>query len=323
MAKIMAAVVGTGHMGRYHVSAYTELFNVELVALVDERKDLVDGMGRAYNTQAFTDYRDLYGKVDVVSLAVPTEMHFEIAKDLLEHGINVLVEKPITTKVQQAAELFKIAETNNVVLHVGNVERFNGAVQEMKKIIDDPILIESRRIGPYTGRGTGDGVTLDLLIHDIDILLNLVESPVEQINAMGKCVVSDKEDFVNAQLLFESGCVASALASRISENKIRTLSVSQKGAYIFLDYTNQEIFVYRQASSDTRLTRDEIRYKQESLIERIFVHKENPLKLEIKHFIRCATNEEERFISVEKELRSLKVVLQIRDKLRAGGFITD
>ena len=272
MAKIKAAVVGTGHMGRYHVSAYTELFNVELVALVDERKDLVDGMGRAYNTQAFTDYRDLYGKVDVVSLAVPTEMHFEIAKDLLEHGINVLVEKPITTKVQQAAELFKIAETNNVVLHVGNVERFNGAVQEMKKIIDDPILIESRRIGPYTGRGTGDGVTLDLLIHDIDILLNLVESPVEQINAMGKCVVSDKEDFVNAQLLFESGCVASALASRISENKIRTLSVSQKGAYIFLDYTNQEIFVYRQASSDTRLTRDEIRYKQESLIERIFVH---------------------------------------------------
>jgi len=323
MSNVRAAVVGTGHMGKYHTSAYTELRDVDLAGVVDIDKQNVEQLAEIYGTQAYTDYRELFGKVDVVSLAVPTRLHFEIAKDLLDHGISVLVEKPISHSLQEATELFKVAEKNHVVVHVGHVERFNGAVQELKNVIEDPIFLESRRIGPYARRIVDDGVILDLMIHDIDIVLNLVDSPVIRMSAMGGKVVSDKEDFVNAQILFESGCVANIIASRVSEEKIRTLSVSQRGAYVILDYTDQEILIHRQASSDRILTRDQIRYKQESFVERIFVHKENPLKLEIKHFIKCATDSEEPLNSVEKELRSLKAALQIRDLLRADGVIGD
>jgi len=313
---IRAGVIGAGHMGAYHVGAYSEIQGVSLAGVADVSEERGASIAEKYRTSYFTDYREMLDKVDVVSIAVPTQLHYEVAKSCLEAGIHCLVEKPICNNLPQAEELFEIAARNNVALHVGHVERFNGAVQQLRNIVSDPILIESRRLGPFEPRVRNDSVVLDLMIHDIDIILNLVNSPVTDLNVMGRMVQSDKEDVVNVQLAFASGCLANIIASRVTQEKIRTLAVTQPREYVVLDYTNQEILLHRRASSQSELTRQELRYKQESFIERIFVHRENPLKLQLMHLIGCGANGDKRITSVESELKSLKVALQVLERLR-------
>ncbi|MFQ5895266.1 MAG: Gfo/Idh/MocA family oxidoreductase [Nitrospinota bacterium] len=315
---IRAGVVGVGHMGRYHVAAYAELFDVELAGVADIRRDLAREMADRYGTRAFTDYRDLLGRVDVVSVAVPTSRHVPIAREFLEAGVHVLVEKPICQDLEEARELFRLAGERGVALHVGHVERFNGAVQELKKIVQDPILIECRRLGPFVPRVQDDGVVLDLMIHDLDILLNLVEEEVVEVRGAGSSIFGEREDVATAFLRFAGGCVATVTASRATQEKIRTLAITQRGAYIFLDYTSQDIRIHRRASSEHTLTREELKYRQESLIERVFVHRENPLKLELKHLIHEARNGR-RPVDVEKELRSLVLAQDILRLIPAGA----
>jgi len=283
--RLRAGVVGAGHMGQYHILVYAELWDVELAGIVDVDGEKAKRLSAQYETAAFEDYHDLIGKVDVVSVAVPTPLHFAVTRDLLEAGIHVLVEKPITPTVEEAKELFRIARARQRVLHVGHVERFNGAVQELKKIVVDPILIESRRLGPFTPRVAHDGVVMDLMIHDLDIVLNLVESPVCRITAIGRSVQSASCDVANVQIEFESGALATITASRATEQKIRTLAITQRDAYIFLDYTDQEIDIHRRAAAEYVLNREAIRYKQAAFVEHLFVHRENPLKLEILHLV--------------------------------------
>jgi len=210
--------------------------------------------------------------------------------------------------------LFSLADSKNLILHIGHVERFNGAVQELHKLVDEPILVECKRMGPFVERMKDDSVVLDTMIHDIDIILNLIASKVARINVMGRSVFSEKDDVVSVQLEFENGCIAVILASRASQNKERTLSITQKDSYVILDYTDQEIYVHRQSSSDYMLTKDSLRYKQESLIERIFVHKDNPLKLEIQHFLDCVKNGTPRKVAVDNELYSLEIALGIMEE---------
>ncbi|MBF0290745.1 MAG: Gfo/Idh/MocA family oxidoreductase [Nitrospinae bacterium] len=312
---INAGVIGVGRMGQYHVGVYSELTGVNLVGVVDVSEARGAEIAKKYRTQSYKDFRSLFGKVDVVSIAVPTSMHYAVAKECLQAGVHCLLEKPITNNLAEAEELFNIAAKNGAILHVGHVERFNGAVQELSKAVRDPIFIESRRLGPFDPRIKDDGVVLDLMIHDIDIILNLVKSPVVEINAIGATVFSDKEDVVNVQLRFENGCLANILASRATQEKIRTLAVTQPSEYIFLDYTTQDILVHRRASSQHQLGIQELKYTQESLIERIFVHRENPLKLELRHLIDCVANGADRRISVENELMSLRVALSVLDRL--------
>jgi predicted dehydrogenase len=321
MQKIKAGVVGVGQMGQYHVGVYSEFFNVELVGVADTDYARAVALAEKYNTQAYDDYHDLLGKVDVVSIAVPTSLHYRVANDFLKAGVHVLLEKPIAHTMEEARELFRQAAVNNVVLHIGHVERFNGAIQELKKIVHDPWLIESRRLGPFVPRIKEDGVILDVMIHDIDIILSLVDSPVRQIYALAKTIYSNREDLANVQICFQNGCIANIVASRATEIKIRTMAITQRDAYIFLDYTDQDIRVHRQASSEHVITRGALRYRQESLIERIFVHKDNPLKLEIKHLIDCAMLGGVRAVSVDEELRSLRVALQILDLLEKDGLV--
>jgi predicted dehydrogenase len=240
-----------------------------------------------------------------------------VAKDFLSRGVNVLLEKPITKDLNEARDLFATAQKHDVVLHIGHVERFNGAVQELKKIVEDPVLIEARRLGPFQKRVQDDGVVLDLMIHDIDIILGLVASPIAQIAAQGVSVFSSNDDVANVQLTFENGCVAALTASRATQNKIRTMAVTQRDAYIFLDFTDQDIHIHRQASTEHLLTREQLRYKQESFIERVFVYKDNPLKSEIRHIIECILNGAKRVVSVEDELKSLTVALEVLDIIRA------
>ncbi len=321
--RIKAGVVGIGHMGQYHVNVYAaEIFHADLVGIADVDADKVRKVAHKYETVGYSDHRQLLDKVDIVSIAVPTSLHYPVAKDFLEAGVNVLIEKPMTHTMEEARDLFAIAKKNDVVLHIGHVERFNGAVQELKNIVEDPILIECRRLSPFTPRIQDDGAVMDIMIHDLDIVLNLVDSQVKTIHAVGSSLFTDKEDLANVQIVFESGCVANISASRATQNKIRTLAISQKNAYIFLDYTDQDIHIHRQASSFTSLNQKEIRYRQESFIERLFIHRGNPLKLELQHFIDCAVNGADRVVAVEDELRSLEVALQVVKQLRAQGVGT-
>ena len=319
--RMRAGVVGAGHMGQYHILVYAELWDVDLVGLVDVDSSTVARLSAQYDTQGFTDYRDLFGKVDVVSIAVPTPLHFEIARDFMEAGIHVLIEKPLTPTLEEARELFRIACRQNVVLHVGHVERFNGAVQELRKIVVNPILVESRRLGPFVPRVQHDTVIMDLMIHDIDIVLGLVDAEIGEIMATGARVQSPRQDVANVQIVFENGTIANITASRATEQKIRTLAITQPDAYIFLNYTDQDIQIHRRAASEYILNRESIRYRQESFVEHLFVHKENPLKLEILHLLN-AVREAQRTgrvdLSEHDDVRSLGVALAIERMLSEG-----
>lgn len=314
MKKVKVGVVGVGKMGTYHVGVLSELPDVKIAGLADVDEARVFALARQYGVPHFTQYQELIGRADAAIVSVPTSLHYPVARDLLNAGIHVLLEKPCTNNLPEARELFDIAAKKSLTLHIGHVERFNGAVQEIHKIVTDPLFVECKRMGPFLSRIKDDGVVLDIMIHDIDIVLNLINSKVVGTHVVGASIFSDKDDLVNAQLEFENGCIANIVASRASQNKVRTLSITQRDSYVVLDYTDQEIYVHRQSSSEHVLTKDTLRYKQESLVERIFVHKDNPLKLEVKHFLDCVTNGSPRKIAVNQELYSLEIALDILGK---------
>lgn len=311
MKRIKAGVLGVGKMGEYHVGILAENRDVDLQGISDISEERGRVISERYEVPYFDDFHQMLQQVDVAVVAVPTKLHHKVGMEVLNAGIHVLLEKPCSDNLEHARELFNLADSKNLILHIGHVERFNGAVQELHKLVDDPILVECKRMGPFVERMKDDSVVLDTMIHDIDIILNLIESKVVRTNVMGRSVFSEKDDVVSVQLEFENGCIANIIASRASQNKERTLAITQKDSYVILDYTDQEIYVHRQSSSDYMLTKDSLRYKQESLIERIFVHKDNPLKLEIQHFLDCVKNGTPRNVTVDNELYSLEIALGI------------
>lgn len=312
--RIKAGVIGVGKMGEYHVGVLSEMSEVTLVGVADIDENRARSIAEKFGCSYFSDYKDFYDKVDIVVIAVPTSLHYAIGKDFLNSGVHVLLEKPCTDDLEQARELFDIASQKELTLHIGHIERFNGAVQELHKIVSDPVYVECKRMCSFTERIKDDGVVLDVMIHDIDIILNLIKSKVTEIHVLGTSIFSKKDDLVTVQMEFENKCIASIVASRVSQNKERTLSVTQKDSYVLLDYTDQEIYVQRDSSSEHKLSKGSLRYKQESIVERIFVHKDNPLKLELQHFIDCAKNGSPRKVAVDNELYSLEIALEILDK---------
>jgi len=319
--RVRAGVVGVGHMGGYHVLVYKGLWDVDLVGVVDIDADRAGEVAAHYDTRVFEDHRDLIGRVDVASIAVPTEQHFHVARDLLEAGVSVLVEKPMTPTLEEARELFAIARRANAVLHVGHVERFNGAVQELKRIVERPVLIESRRLGPFVPRVQKDTVVMDLMIHDLDIVLGLVNARPLRLAAQGVTAQSEVADVATVQIWFESGTIATITASRATEEKIRTLAITQPDAYILLDYFDQDIQIHRRAAQESTVNRESIRYRQASFVEHVVVHKDNPLKLEIQHLIRSVRRRqagEAVELAEAEDLRSLALALQIERMIRDG-----
>src|SRR5712692_2204381 len=308
-------------MGQYHILALAEIWGVELVGVVDTDFAKAQRVAAPYGARAYRDHRELAGRIDFATVAVPTDRHFAVARDLLEAGAHVLVEKPMTATLEEAKELFRVARQRNRVLHVGHVERFNGAVQELRKIVERPILIESRRLGPFVPRVQNDSVVMDLMIHDIDIVLGLVDSEPRRMNALGRSIHSSQADVANVQILFDSGAMATITASRATEEKIRTLSITQPDAYIVLNYADQDIQIHRRAAQEYTLNRESIRYRQASFVERLFVHKDNPLKLEIRHLIgvaRAARATGQVDLFETEDLRSLAVALEIERMIREG-----
>jgi predicted dehydrogenase len=300
---------------------YAELPDIDLVGVVDADAARAAAVAAQYDTQVFPDHRALVGRVDVVSVAVPTGQHFAVARDLLEAGVSVLVEKPMTPTLEEARALFAVAERTGAVLHVGHVERFNGAVDELRQLVRSPILIESRRLGPFTSRVQRDTVVMDLMIHDIDIVLRLVDSPPVRLAAQGAAVHSKVTDVASVQSRFESGTIATITASRATEEKVRTLAITMPDAYIHLDYTDQDIRIYRRANQQYTMSRKAIRYSRASLVEHLQVHRENPLKLEIQHLIAAHRRRqagEKVELNLAEDLTSLAMALEIERMIRDG-----
>lgn len=281
---IKLGIIGLGHMGGYHASLAQLLADVELVAIADPNES---HWSKVKTSPIFKtkDYKTLLDKVDAVIIAVPTHLHYSIAKECLLRKKHVLVEKPLTKTLEEAQELFTIAKKNNISLHVGHVERFNAAVQELNKAVNEPYFIECHRIGPFTPRPQNDSVVLDLMIHDLDIILNLVHSPIKSIHSIGNKIQTKYADIAIVQIKFENGVLANIVSSRASQIKKRTMSIHQKEAFITLDFSTQDISIHSHTSDSVTIGGNQLKYKQEGTVQRLFVYKDNPLKLEIEHFI--------------------------------------
>lgn len=245
---IRAGVIGAGYLGQYHAAKYHAMDSVELVGVVDIDARRAEEIAARHQTKAFTDFSALIGQVDAVSIVTPTPLHFEIGQAMLKAGIHVLIEKPMTTSLEDAHALIDLAEAKQLVLQVGHLERFNPAVLAVQDMINRPMFIESHRLSVYQGRSTDVSVVLDLMIHDIDIILNFVQSEIESIHASGAAVVSDHCDIANARLAFKSGCVANITASRISTKSQRKIRLFQKNSYIAVDFAKREIMHIHQTN---------------------------------------------------------------------------
>lgn len=308
--------IGVGHMGHYHVNVVSSMQTHEISGIYEANAERAKEIAEKFNVKAYATAEELIEHCDAVTIAVPTVLHYEYAKAALEKGVHVLVEKPITETLEQAETLIRLAAEKKLILQVGHVERFNGAVMELSKIVQEPRLIQAMRLTPVNNRITDVGVVLDLLIHDLDIVLNLVPSKIQSYHATGSKVITENEDIAVITLRFENGTIATLTASRISQYKERSLSITQDKSYIYLNYANQDIEIHRQASSAQLVTQEEIKYSQESFLEKLYVHKDNPLKSEHQHFYESISKTAEPLVPNEKDLETLKIALASLDMIR-------
>ena len=227
MEPLRVGVVGVGYLGKFHAEKYANMKDVRLVGVVDIVSERAESIAKRLGTEALTDYRDLIDRVDAISVVVPTPVHFPISRDFLENNVDVLVEKPMAETLEEADALIEVADAGNCIIQVGHLERFNPAVVALRKVVDRPLFIESHRLSIFNERGTEVDVVLDLMIHDIDIILNFVKSELKSIHAAGVPVISSRVDIANARLIFENGCVANVTASRISMKNMRKVRIME------------------------------------------------------------------------------------------------
>ncbi len=312
--KIRVGVIGVGHLGQHHARNYAQLEGAELVYVCDTDLSQARKIARSWGAQATKDFHDLIGNVDAVSIATPTVTHFDIASFCLENGIHCMVEKPICNTVIDAAKLSTLAARNNLILQVGHIEHFNVAVQKFKEILTTPMFIECHRLGSFDPRVKDVGVVLDLMIHDIDIILRIVNSPIESIDATGVSILTDKEDIANARIKFASGCIANVTCSRVTPKPMRKLRVFQENMYISLDYKRQTMELHKRYKRAGKLKPGESRYYIKS--DKIRVRRKEPLKLELDHFLECVRQGRIPQTTGEQAMEALDVVIKITEQIR-------
>ncbi|OGR83723.1 MAG: hypothetical protein A2901_07320 [Elusimicrobia bacterium RIFCSPLOWO2_01_FULL_54_10] len=305
---IETAVIGVGHLGQHHARILHELEGSKLIGIVDQDEKRAQQIAKSTKTTAFQYYKDLFGKVKAVVIAVPTPLHYQIGKDCLEAGIHCLIEKPFTEDVEQAEELIKIAQDKNLILQVGHVERFNPAVIEAHKYVKDPKFIEVNRLGPFDPRTSHIGVVLDLMIHDLDIVLYLVGSKVKTLEAFGAKVLTQHEDIAKCRLRFENGCIVDLSASRISLEQYRKIRIFQADAYVSVDYARKDLKIYKKKKAQVSGFKD-IEILRPKLKE------EEPLKLELKHFLECIAEGKQPQVSGEHGRDALELGKEILEQL--------
>lgn len=310
IAPLRTAVIGVGYLGRFHAQKYAQLPHSKLVAVVDADPAVAGAVAAELGVRAETDYRALLGEVDAVSLAVPTPLHHRIGCELLNHGIHLLVEKPIATTVEQAQELVALAREKGCVLQVGHLERFNPAVQAAAAQLTRPRFVESHRLAPFKMRGSDVSVVLDLMIHDIDLIQELVGTPLESIDAVGATVFSDELDIVNARLRFEGGCVVNTTASRISLKQERKIRIFQDDAYLSIDMQHKVLSVIRKKDAAP------VESPAQVSIEEMNFEQGDALLAEIEAFLRAVREGSEPVVSGEDGLRALITAIRITEMVQ-------
>ena len=309
MSNVRVGVIGVGYLGKFHAEKYARMDNVQLAGVVDIDNDRAGQIAADLNTRRFADHRDLFGHVDAVSIVVPTDDHFSIAADCLNHDLDVLIEKPMTATLEQADELIRIADAKKRIMQVGHLERFNPAVIALKDIVHQPMFIEAHRLGIFTDRSTDVSVVLDLMIHDIDIIMNVVQSDIKSIHAAGAPVICEHADIANVRLEFASGCVANVTASRISIKNQRKIRLFQKDAYISVDFTSREITLIRR---DDSIPGDLIPGMD---IQQLSFSEADVLEDELASFVQAVSTRQTPVVPGIAGRKALEVALNITDQI--------
>jgi len=296
-------VIGVGYLGQHHARIFAELEHVELAGVSDTNTARADEIAAQYGCASFGDWEELVGQCDAVSIVTPTTTHHEIALACLKAGKDVFIEKPITENLQEARELISEADAGSRILQIGHLERYNPAVVTAAELIQEPRFIEAERLSPFLGRGTDVDITLDLMIHDIDIVTGFVQSEVKSISATGDRVLTGKIDAAKAWLEFENGCKALITASRLASEKVRRLKIHQQDTYISVDYQTQEVRKYYKGANGIAF--DVIRPESRE-----------PLKEELKDFVSCVLGRSCPRVSGREATQALEIVLQINEMLK-------
>lgn len=322
MEKVKIGVIGVGHLGKLHLKMFKSIDNCELVGIYDVNEEQANAAGKEFKVEVFKTEDELLKVVDGVSIAVTTSAHYEVADKFLSQGIHCFIEKPITATIEEAEKLVITANQKKVNLQVGHIERFNPALVSLEKYLNDPVFIQTDRLAQFNPRGTDVAVVLDLMIHDIDVILSIIKSTVKQIHANGVAVVSDNIDIANARIEFENGAVANVTASRISQKKMRKMRIFQRDTYISLDFISGTSEMYRilpvdeNVSSGVSFGEIGLGDKKKRLIyEQPEVKEINALKYELELFVNSVLNGTKPVVSGEDGLNALKVANEIIKKI--------
>jgi predicted dehydrogenase len=302
---IRVGIVGVGSIGKNHARIYSELPGVKFSAVLDTNREAADAISREQGVPMAATLEEFASLVDAATVSTPTSHHYEVARFLLDRGKHLLIEKPITETPEQALELVKLAKEQGVVLQVGHVERFNPVLSALEQRLTKPRFIEAHRLSPYPFRSIEIGVVLDLMIHDLEIILHLVRSPVKSIDAVGIPVLSKGEDIANARIRFESGCVANVTASRVSPEKMRKIRVFQEDAYLSLDYQKQSGEMFRLVNG--MITR-----------EAVEIEKNEPLKHELLSFLECSRQGIQPLVSGPQAAAALELAIEITEMTKSA-----
>ena len=305
MDKVKVGIIGVGYLGMQHARIISYLEEAELKAVADMDFKRALEIGNRHGVNYYQNYEDMLDEIDVGIVATPTSEHFHISMNLLKHGKPVLVEKPITETIEQAEQLVDMAKTKGLVLQVGHLERFNPAVEAVENMISDPKFIEVQRLGSFSARSLDVDVVLDLMIHDLDIILALIKDEVNVIRSSGIHVLSEKIDIANARLEFRGGCVATLTASRVHQGKVRKLRIFEPTSYYSIDYIDQEVKIFPLSGRQTD-------------IKTLKIKKEEPLKKELENFLRCQAEGKGGKVSGEEALRALRLAYDVLKEIETA-----
>ncbi len=323
MEKLSIGIIGVGHLGKLHSKMFKEISNCNFVGVFDSNQEQAKSVADEFGVKSFESIDELLSNVKAVSVAATTTAHYEVAKKCFEKNVHVFVEKPITAAIEEGEELVKLAKEKNLKFQVGHIERFNPGLLSLESFISDPMFIQSDRLAQFNPRGTDVAVVLDLMIHDIDIILSFIKSDVKQIDASGVAVVSDHIDIANARIQFENGAVANVTASRISQKKMRKMRIFQKDHYISLDFVTGVSEVYRIQPVDKPALPNSISFGEIGVGDKrkrlIYEQPEskpiNALNYELQLFVDSVLNDKKIIVSGEDGLRALKVAEIIIQKI--------
>lgn len=317
MDTIRVGVVGVGHLGVHHARVYTEILGAQLLGVVDIDEERAHNVADTLGVPAYTDLDRFLDETrpDALSIVVPTIHHLEVSKKAMRRGVHLLIEKPVTASTEEAEELLRIASDQKLILQVGHIERFNSAVQQVREMIGNPIFIQSRRMGPFSPRISDVGVVLDLMIHDVDIILSLVHSKITDISAMGRSVRTNHEDIASAQISFENGTIAHILVSRVTEKRMRTLEITEPERYLMVNYETQDVTLHHCVHKQGR--------GMVEVVEHPVFPKREPLKMELQDFVNCIREGRQPLVGLHDGKRALEICVEMLKQIHGESVVAN